>query len=217
MRKEDAAVGDRETAIDLIEKRPLYEGFRRYTEFDFCENNHPTGHTGDLHEHPPIRREMLESHRTIAVLAYDGASGDLILINQFRIGAHLATGRGMLVEIVAGHVDEGEDAETAARRELTEETGLEALDMVKAAEFLPSPGMTTEFVTFFVARVDAGGLLARAGLEADEKIFPFRCTLDEALEAADGFSISNVFTLFALNWFARNRGSFLPSDRTVSA
>jgi ADP-ribose pyrophosphatase len=216
VKKEHAAVGDRETVIDLVEQRPLYEGFRRYTEYDFRENNHPSGH-GDPHEHAPIRREMLESHRTIAVLPYDGSSGDIILINQFRIGAHLATGRGMLVEIVAGYVDEGEDAETAARRELTEETGLEALEMVKAAEFLPSPGMTTEFVTFFVARVDASGLLARAGLEAEEKIFPFRCTLDEALEAADGFAISNVFTLFALNWFARNRACFLHSERPASA
>ena len=200
--------GDGKTAIDLIERRSLYEGFRRYTEFDFREDNHPTGGSGDPSGHAPIRREMLESHRTIAVLAYDVDSGDLVLIRQFRLGAHLATGRGMLVEIVAGYVDEGEDAETAARRELEEETGLTALAMEKAATFLPSPGMTTEFVTFYVAAVDASRLPEKTGADMDEKIFPFRCTLDAALEAADNFEISNVFTLLALNWYARNRARF---------
>lgn len=204
-RDDHPPVGDRACAIDLVDRETLYEGFRRYTAFHFREGDHPF-ESGDAPDVRTVRREMLESHRTVAVLPVDRQSGDLVLINQFRIGAHLATGRGMLTEIVAGYVEDGEEAETAARRELEEETGLAAISMRKVAAFLPSPGMTTEFVSFFVAEVDAHDLPERAGADADENVFPFRCRLEDALEAAEDFAISNVFTLLALNWYARHHG-----------
>lgn len=206
---QERAVADAPTEIDLVEERVLYEGFRRYTELAFREENVPEGRPSEARKKArPVRREILQSHRTVAVLAYDGESGDLVLIRQFRIGAHLATGRGMLVEIVAGYVDEDEAPETAARRELAEETGLAALEMTEAARFLSSPGMTTEYVRLYVARVDASELAATAGTDADERVYPFRCSLEAALDAAGDFAISNVFTLLALNWYARNRSRF---------
>lgn len=58
--------------------------------------------------------------------------------------------------------DEGdEDAETAARRELMEETGFEAKKMLLLYEGPSSPGITSEYLSFFLAvglhRVGDGG------------------------------------------------------------
>ena len=68
----------------------------------------------------------------------------VLLVRQYR---H-ATG-GYLWELPAGSVDEGEDAETAARRECQEELGLVAGQAERLGESWPLPGYCTERMTFF--------------------------------------------------------------------
>ena len=210
----DAMIGDGESLIRLDERRRVFEGFRRYEVLRFAEANTARGPSDPAPAAQPLERELLATHRTAAVLPYDAATGDLILIRQFRLAAHLRTGRGMMIEIVAGAVDEGEDVEAAARRELTEETGLVADTLEWAADFLPSPGMSDEYATLFVAAVDAGAFHHEAGTDDDERIFPFRVGLAEALAAADEGRMTNGFTLLALNWFARHHRRFTETDLT---
>src|ERR1700740_242238 len=72
-----------------------------------------------------ITRDVLHVGHVIGVLTIDPARNVIVLIRQFRVAAHLALGLGELVEIVAGHVERGESAEQAARRECCEEIGVE--------------------------------------------------------------------------------------------
>ena len=72
-----------------------------------------------------ITRDVLHVGHVIGVLTIDPARNVIVLIRQFRVAAHLALGLGELVEIVAGHVEHGESAEQAARRECCEEIGVE--------------------------------------------------------------------------------------------
>ena len=58
---------------------------------------------------------------TIAAFTEDKKA---ILVNQFRVGAER-----VLTSFPEGQIDEGEKIETAARRELLEETGYEAEDI----------------------------------------------------------------------------------------
>src|ERR1700759_1969356 len=61
-------------------------------------------------------RDVLRGGGVIALLAVDRARDELVLLRQFRFAAHLATGHGELVEIVAGRVEAGESLADCARR-----------------------------------------------------------------------------------------------------
>jgi ADP-ribose pyrophosphatase len=91
----------------------------------------------------------------------------VILVEQYRV----PLGRSCL-ELPAGLVgddQEGEGAETAAIRELEEETGYRAAHMVELGRFHASPGMSSEGFTLLRAegltRVGHGG-----GVEGEDII-----------------------------------------------
>nr|WP_246548653.1 NUDIX domain-containing protein [Ancylobacter oerskovii] len=154
-------------------------------------------------------RDILRVGPVVAVLAWDPAAGVFALIRQFRLAAHLATGRGELVEIAAGRIEEGEAAETAARRECREELGVAPLALLPMLSFMPTPGVTDEHAELFLALVDAARVPEEAGEPGEtEHTRPFLLPEAAALAAlatpAPGV-IGNVFTLAALQWFALNR------------
>ena len=70
----------------------------------------------------------------------------VILIRQYR---H-ATGRE-LVEIPAGTLHDGEDPKECAIRELEEEAGYRAANMVERGRFWTTPGFTTEIMYLYEA------------------------------------------------------------------
>ena len=91
------------------------------------------------------------------ILAID--EGHVLLVEQYRV----PLGRNCL-ELPAGLIGdetEGEAAETAAIRELEEETGYRAARMIDLGQFHSSPGMATEGFTLLRAEgleeVGAGG------------------------------------------------------------
>lgn len=102
--------------------------------------------------------------RAAAIIALDidpDGTRHVILVSQYRV----PLGRFSL-EIPAGLVGddaggEGEDALTAAARELEEETGYRARNLEVLGEFYSSPGMVSEAFTLLKAtgldRVGAGG------------------------------------------------------------
>ncbi len=110
--------------------------------------------------------------RAAVVLAVDASH--VILVEQYRV----PLGRNCL-ELPAGLIgDEGdpdEPAETAAARELEEETGYRAGHVSTVGEFYSSPGMVSECFTL----VRASGLMkvSEGGGEGDENIIVHRVVL----------------------------------------
>ena len=96
----------------------------------------------------------------------------LVLIEQYRI----PVGR-RVIELPAGIAgdipgEEGEGLDIAARRELLEETGYEAVEMAQLFSGPPSAGLASEVVTFFKAtglrRVTDGGGAGHEEIEVHE-------------------------------------------------
>lgn len=72
--------------------------------------------------------------------------GRILFVRQFRP----PTGQKLL-ELPAGTLEEGEPPVECARREIREETGMAAAEMIKVGESFLAPGYSTEFMHFFVA------------------------------------------------------------------
>lgn len=107
--------------------------------------------------------EYVKRRGSTGVVAIVAVTDDskLLLVEQYRP----AVGR-RVIDLPAGLVgDEAEQAsergETAARRELLEETGYRTDGLSRLVETPTSPGLTSEIVTFFLAKtvekVDSGG------------------------------------------------------------
>lgn len=187
---------DRPVETEISGRSVLSEGFRRMVRFVLRHRMHDGGWSNAM------TRDIHEGAKVAAVIAWDPGRDRLVLIRQYRAAAHLATGIGSLVEIVAGGVEDGEEPAASARRELEEETGLAATAMIPCLEFLPSPGITTEHAYLFLAGVDSANLPETAGEDEDEDIQPLVVPVEEALDAARAGTFRNGFALLALNWFA---------------
>ncbi len=92
-----------------------------------------------------IQRAIVQ-HGGSAVMMPVDEKGRVLLVRQYRLPA-----RDYLWELPAGRVDPGEKLLQAARRELKEETGLEAKTWKKLASFFVSPGYVAERMTIFLA------------------------------------------------------------------
>ena len=135
-------------------------------------------------------REWVEAPQAVAVLAYD--EDQIYLVQQPRE----AVGRDDILEIPAGIMDvDGEEPIDTAKRELLEETGLEADEWVDALSYLSSPGMTDEITHVFLA---SG--LRRTG-EPEEGIEVVTWPMSDIDGLIDGNP--DASTLIALLWLRR--------------
>lgn len=152
------------------------------------------------------QRDVLRAGRVAAVLPIDFGRGEIVLLRQFRLPAHLATGHGEMVEIVAGRIDGDERAIAAAARECHEEIGVVPDRLIELYSVLPTPGITDEFVTFFLGFIDSSKVPLRAGLAHEhEDTRPFVVSIDAAIEALDRGQMFNGLMVGALQWLALHR------------
>ncbi|MBE9504625.1 MAG: NUDIX hydrolase [Proteobacteria bacterium] len=117
-------------------------------------------------------------------------NGDVLMIRQFR---H-ATG-GIIWEIPAGRIDDGEDPQNCAYRELQEEGGVIAGTMEKLGEFFSTPGFCTEVIHLYLAK---DLTVCRQELEADEYLQVERLPFSVALEKVYSGEIMDSKTMLAL-------------------
>ncbi|MEI6503048.1 MAG: NUDIX hydrolase [Armatimonadota bacterium] len=116
------------------------------------------------------------------------SNGDVLLVRQWRHAPGVA-----LLEIPAGGISRGEEAEHCARRELAEEVGFVPRRLDLLTTIYTAPGYVGEAIHLYVAR---DLVPERAEGDEDENLQVERMTMVEALAACrdgricDGKSIS---------------------------
>lgn len=106
-------------------------------------------------------RDVVRHRGAVAVVALTD-DGCICLVRQYRT----ALGR-VTVEIPAGKLDPGEDPLVCARRELLEETGMEAEQMAYLTTIASSDGFCDELIHIYMA---TGLTFTRSNPDADEFI-----------------------------------------------
>ena len=159
-----------------------------------------------------MERQVVERGHAVAVLPFDPIRKELVLIEQFRIGAFTSPGfQPFQIECVAGMIEEGQTAEEAAYRETLEETGLEADALLPMVSYLSSPGVISEALTLFLGKVDATDAGGIFGVDhEDEHIHAFPVPLEDALELLETGAIENGMTVIALQWLQLNQHKIPP-------
>ena len=155
---------------------------------------------------PELSRELLVRSHAAVVLPYDPARRQVVLVEQFRIGAIEQPDEAWMLEPVAGMIEAGESAPEVARREAVEEAGLELLDLVPVGRYYPSPGGSSEICEAFIGRIDsrdAGGLFGRA--EHGEDVKAHVLPLATALAWLEEGRFRAASTLITLQWLALHR------------
>ena len=118
-----------------------------------------------------LSREVMERGEVAAVLPFDPARNEVVLIEQFRVGAWSADwAQPWLVECVAGVVEAGETPEEMVKREAREEADCDITALEPIARYFSTPGACSERVHLFCGRVDATGLGACRDWPKKEKI-----------------------------------------------
>lgn len=188
--------------IEIVQRDNAYQGFYKLDRVQLRHEKFDGGLSR------VINREVFVRHDAVCVLPYDPQRDEVVLIEQFRIGAMGKTENPWLIELVAGLIDkEGEvEPEEIARREGEEEAGLTFSSLWPITRYFPSPGGSTEFVHVFLGRCDsthAGGL---HGLDEEaEDIRVTKWAYEDALQAVRDGRISNAASIIALQWLALNR------------
>jgi|SRR5690554_6754348 ADP-ribose pyrophosphatase len=189
-----------EKAFELIEEEPLYRGF-------FSLSRIRLRHTlfrGGWSE--PLDRELFHRGRSVAVIPYDPVADQVVLIEQFRVGAMFVNKDPWLLEVVAGVLEEGESPEDVAHREACEEAGCQIRRLVRVAEFFPTPGGCAEKITLFCGIIDSRGLEGVYGLDEEhEDILARVVSFDQAMEWLEQGRVQAAIPIIGLQWLALNR------------
>jgi ADP-ribose pyrophosphatase len=137
-------------------------------------------------------REVVEHRAAVGALALTGRDS-VLLVRQFRYAAGEET-----LEICAGLVEEGEDLEKAAAREMQEELGYFPNVLREIGAFYASPGFCTELLTLFLAENLSASSLPQ---DEDEDVKTVEVPYKEIPSLLMNGLIRDGKTFAALSWF----------------
>ena len=116
--------------------------------------------------------------------------GGVVLIRQYRYVVG-----GSIWEIPAGRLNPGEHPRECAARELEEEVGYRATEIIKLTDCYSAPAYCTEVISIFLA---SGLLPGRQQLDADERIEVVTMPLAEAVALVTRGEIRDAKTIIGL-------------------
>ena len=189
--------------VHILRKETVFKGYFQVDRYDL------THKTFGGAEGKPVRREVFERGHAVGVILFDPGHDAVVLIEQFRIGAHAGLEQPWfgpeqspwLLEIVAGIIEDGETPIDVARRESEEEAGCRVEDLFEVMTFFATPGASTESLIIYCGRIDSTTADGIHGLEEegeDIKVHVVPC--EEVWRWLDSGRFTNATALVALQW-----------------
>ncbi len=148
----------------------------------------------------PIERQVIRHPGAVVILPILETTGNprrVVFIRNRRV----AVGK-QLLELPAGTLEPGEDPALTAARELEEETGYAAQEIIPLGRFYTTPGMTDELMHAYAA---TGLREVGQRLEADEEIEVELLDEHEAIAAANNGRLEDGKSMLAV-LLAETRG-----------
>ena len=134
-------------------------------------------------------REVVEHAPTVVIVPVD-ADDNVLLVRQYRHSTGM-----VLLEAPAGGIEPGEDPQRAVQRELQEETGHTARQVVPLGGFWIAPGWATEYMHAFLA---SGLVAAEACPDEDEAIEVERVPRSRVLDLVRSGELQDAKSIAAL-------------------
>mgnify|MGYP001316668957 FL=1 len=198
--------------VRLHNRETLYSGFLEVDQYEVSHELFGGGWSKVL------EREVMHRKEIAALLPFDPERQEVVLIEQFRVGAWAGDWpHPWLLECIAGVMEAGESAGEVAVREAEEEAGCQVLELELIGRFFTTPGGSSELVNLFCGRIDATGLGGIHGLaDEGENIKASVWSLPDVLALVEDGRVCNAKTLVALQWLALNHPRLTSNWCTVS-
>ncbi|WP_337879724.1 ADP-ribose diphosphatase [Rheinheimera sp.] len=185
--------------VGVVDRQTVFQGFFRIDQYKI---RHALFNGG---QSEVFSRELFERGHAVVVLPYNPETDQLVLIEQFRVGALENPNGPWLLEAIAGMIESGEAVERVAQREAHEEAGLVLNQFWPMLSYQSSPGGSTERIYLLLARLeqlDVGGVFGLAQENEDIKVHLLQRS-DAMLLLKTG-KIDNAATVIALQWLELN-------------
>jgi len=152
-------------------------------------------HDIELPDGQTSKRELVYHNGAVAVCAIN-PDNQVILVRQYRKPAEKA-----LLEIPAGKLEINEERESAAKRELEEETGYIAENLELITEMYGSPGFSNEKISIYLAK---DLKIGEMNLDDDEFIEIETYNIEEITVMLQNKEIEDAKTIIALQYLLLN-------------
>ena len=160
---------------EIVEDRIVYNG-------EFLKVHKRKIQVGD----DIFERELIQRRDGVAIVPVD-VFHNVLLIKEYSVGSN-----SFLYTLPGGHIDEGESPELAARRELREETGYSARELIKLRYTYSHPAISTrKSYTFLAYDLKADNSIH----ETHELIEVHKLTLEEAIQLVYQDFVSDMSTI----------------------
>lgn len=165
--------------FSILQREKIYQG-RAFG----VEKVHLKLPDGTIHPYDLVRHSG-----SVTIVPLD-EHGNILFVRQYRIGVGEE-----LLELPAGVLNDGEDPQECAAREIREETGMAAAKLKRLGDFYLAPGYSSEHMVIFLA---SGLYPAPLEQDADEFLELVSIPAMQALEMAQNGELRDAKSLAAL-------------------
>lgn len=186
----------------ICARERLFNGFFKLDELTITTDAHDGSEM-------TIKRLIMDRGHAVAMLGYDPARDEVLMVNEMRPGMLAAGYYPFSDSLPAGMIDEGEDAMEAAAREMLEETGaaLTRARIIHDGAFVSSGG-TSEKISLVVGFIDTSALIngsLHGKREEGEDIRLVIMKADEFIARTESGRQHDMKTMICAFWLDKHR------------